>query len=785
MTQVKAYQIDIKGIVQGVGFRPFVYNLASRHKLTGWVRNTTGGVEIEVIGPPKALDQFLEGLANEAPPLSQIDSIEHKLTSAENHGSFQILNSNDTSAGILPISPDVSVCSDCLAELFSPQDFRYRYPFINCTNCGPRFTIIRDIPYDRPKTTMASFTFCQTCQSEYEDPLDRRFHAQPVACPECGPKIWLESARKPGERISEGDSALIQSQSLLKEGKILALKGLGGFHLACNAEDEKVVQRLRERKDRPAKPLAVMMPNLDVVAEHCNISESEKNLLSSPQHPILLLAKKEDSNLPEGLAPGQNSLGVMLPYTPLHYLLFSSKADYPDSPYSVLVMTSANFMGNPIITDNQEVRLDLKSIADYFLFHDRDIHVHCDDSVVRIQNNLGVNASGLYPIRRSRGYAPQPLRLPLKGGQVLGVGAELKNTFCLTREDYAFLSQHIGDLKNYETLESFEEGISHFEGLFRINPELIVHDGHPDYLSTRYALDRSEKNNLPAYSVQHHHAHIAACLADNDYQSKEPVIGIAFDGIGYGDDGAIWGGEFLIADYQKYSRGGQLKYFPLPGGDLAIRQPWRTALAILHHYDIDWDEDLPPSIFGSTRFHQHLLPEVPLIDSLRNQLQKETNTPPTSSMGRLFDAVSSMIGIRHIISYEGQAAIELEALADKDEAGSYPFDLCDDNVIDFKQLIQSIIRDYREKVSYPIIASRFHNSVAEMVLQVCLNLKNEHQLTRVALSGGVWQNMTLLQKAVQSLQKSGFEVLLHQKTPPNDGSIAFGQAVIGQRILQV
>ena len=434
MTQVKAYQIDIKGIVQGVGFRPFVYNLAARYDLTGWVKNTTGGVEIEVAGSQKALDQFLEDLQNEAPPLSMIDSIEHKITSVEGHGSFQIHNSSTSSTGILPISPDVSICSDCLDELFSPQDFRFRYPFINCTNCGPRFTIIQDIPYDRPKTTMADFTLCQICQAEYEDPLNRRFHAQPVACPKCGPQIWLESSRKPGEKIDTGDSALNKCQSLLGKGKIIAIKGLGGFHLACNAADKKAVQLLRSRKDRPSKPLAVMMPNLETVREHCEISEAEADLLSSPQRPILLLLKNEKSTLPDEVAPGQNTLGVMLPYTPLHYLLFSTGSDYPDAPYSVLVMTSANFKGNPIITDNQQVRSGLKSIADYFLFHDRDIHTHCDDSVARFQTSLGENDGGLYMIRRSRGYAPQPLRLPRRGSQVLGVGAELKNTFCLTSQ---------------------------------------------------------------------------------------------------------------------------------------------------------------------------------------------------------------------------------------------------------------------------------------------------------------------------------------------------------------
>ncbi len=783
MEQLKTYQVQINGIVQGVGFRPFVYGLADRFNINGWVRNTSGGVDIEVSGPKDILDQFIFCLENEAPPLAQIDSIRFEDIKFDHFNSFQILHSQAVEGGFQPISPDVSICVDCLSELFDPSNRRHRYPFINCTNCGPRFTIIKDIPYDRPKTTMAGFSLCPSCQKEYENPLDRRFHAQPVACPTCGPQVWLEFTEKNSdEPVAVEDAAILETREILAAGKIVVIKGLGGFHLACNGSNSAAIQRLRNRKGRPHKPMAVMMPTLDTIREHCHLSDKETSLLTSVQRPIVLLEKKSGSTLPKEIAPGQNTLGVMLPYTPLHYLLFSQMEHYPDSLYSVLVMTSANFSGNPILTDNQEVREFLKNIADAYLFHDRDIHIHCDDSVTRVPSNLADEITGSYPSRRSRGYSPHPIKLPRNSSSILGVGGELKNTFCLTREDYGFLSQHIGDLKNFETLTSFERSITHFEGLFRITPELITYDLHPDYLSTRYALDRSADAGIPTFPVQHHHAHIAACLADNLYHGEEPVIGVAFDGIGYGEDGLIWGGEFLVADFHRFTRVGQLLNFPLPGGDKAIREPWRMALSVLHTIGLPWEGENPAVKHTFSLANQ--LPEVSPLDMLSNQLKSGTNAPLTSSMGRLFDAISALLGVCQVITYEGQAAIELEALADPDEEGVYAYEITSGNILDPSLMIRNILEDQKNGIPIPTISGRFHNSITEMVLDMSVRLREEYHLNRVALSGGVWQNMTLMTKTIRKLKSAEFKILVHQQVPANDGGLALGQAAIGQKHLQ-
>jgi len=784
MDQKKAYHVHINGIVQGVGFRPFVYGLAVRYDLKGWVRNTSEGVDIEVSGPENLLDHFISSLKNEAPPLAQIDTLHFEEIPIDNLKSFQILHSRSIDGGFQPISPDVSICGDCLRELFTPADRRYRYPFINCTNCGPRFTIIKDIPYDRPKTTMAGFDLCPSCLTEYENPLDRRFHAQPVACPSCGPQVWLEYAGQGGKKpAAVEDSAITETQKLLAAGKIVAIKGLGGFHLACDAGNSAAVQRLRDRKDRPAKPLAVMMPELEVIQEYCQVTDKEAALLTSIQRPILLLDKKPGAALPDEIAPGQNTLGVMLPYTPLHYLLFSDNEQYPAAHFSVLVMTSANFSGNPILTGNQEVREYLDSITDAYLFHDRDIHIHCDDTVTRIPTQLSGDIAGSYQIRRSRGYSPHPVKLPEKSDSVLGVGGELKNTFCLTKEDYAFLSQHIGDLKNFETLTSYENSITHFEGLFRIDPELIVYDLHPDYLSTRYALERSKRSGILTIPVQHHHAHITSCLADNLYHGEEPVIGIAFDGTGYGEDSAIWGGEFLIADYQHFTRAGHLIYYPLPGGDIAIREPWRMGLSVLYSCGLSWELE-NPAVKHAASLPVNIPGASPLT-VLENQLKTGTNSPLTSSVGRLFDAIAALAGVCQTITYEGQAAIELEALADPDEEEIYSYEITGDNIIDPGLMVKAILEDRNSGISIPKISARFHNSLAEMVLEMSIHLREKHHLNQVALSGGVWQNMTLLNKTVKNLLAANFQVLLHQYIPPNDGGLALGQVAIGQKNLQV
>lgn len=783
MNPSSAYRILINGIVQGVGFRPFIYGLATRYALEGWVRNTSGGVEIEISGPADRLEEFVVSIKAETPPLARIETLQKESIHPNRYDGFQIHGSFIIEGDYQPISPDVSICEDCLQELFDPADFRYRYPFINCTNCGPRFTIIKDVPYDRPKTTMADFGLCPKCSEEYGNPLDRRFHAQPVACPDCGPEIWLEKPSDPNDERVAGDQALKLTQQILADGKIAAIKGLGGFHLACDAENQAAIATLRERKNRPAKPLAVMMPDLDTIRKFCLVSEQEITILTSPQRPILLLDRNPTHPLPEDIAPGQNSIGVMLPYTPLHYLLFSDQAYFPQSAYRVLVMTSANFRGNPILTDNDQVRAQLREIADVYLFHNRDIYIHCDDSVIRLTDPVTSDHSGAMPIRRSRGYAPQPLPIPFSGPAVLAVGSELKNTFCHTRDNNAFLSQHMGDLKNYETLASYEDSILHYENLFRIRPSLLIHDLHPDYLSTAYACERSKKENIPTLAVQHHHAHIASCLADNKDPGDEPVIGMSFDGIGYGDDGAIWGGEILLADYDSYQRVGHLDYFPLPGGDLAIREPWRIGLALLDNLGLPWEPSIPAVAYAQSLGER--IPGAQPIDVLQTQLTSLINTPLTSSIGRLFDGVSALLGVRQTISYEGQAAIELEALADPDENGVYPVEISPENTILLNSLISSMLKDLHQDEKVSVLSARFHNTLAALVVELAQRIKKEYSLNRIALSGGVWQNMSLLTKTTRNLSLAGFQVLTHHHIPPNDGGISLGQALIGLRRLTV
>lgn len=763
--------VHITGIVQGVGFRPFVYHLAQRYRLTGWVRNTSAGVEIEVDGEKAQLREFIERLKAEHPPLARIDSIRVTERPASGFEQFEILHSEAVQDAFQPISPDVSICPDCLREMNDPRDRRYRYPFINCTNCGPRFTIIQDIPYDRPKTTMAAFEMCEQCRAEYEDPSNRRFHAQPVACPQCGPKIWLEEfpAAPNGKRtvlINVGEDGLQRARRLLSEGKILAVKGLGGFHLACDATNAAAVAELRRRKLRVDKPFAVMMADLPTVRRHCHISEAERALLQSPERPIVLLRRRSTSNIARETAPGQRTLGVMLPYTPLHYLLLERARDFPEA----LVMTSGNLSDEPICTDNVEARTRLAGLADAFLMHDRDIHIRTDDSVVRISDDGRQRTDrqqSVYPLRRSRGYAPFPVRLPWLVPPLLAAGAELKNTFCLTNGNYAFLSHHIGDLENYETLQSFEQGIAHFEKLFRVQPVAIACDLHPDYLATRYALERAGRENLPVLQIQHHHAHIAALMAEHGLDGSHPVIGVSFDGTGYGTDGSIWGGEFLIADYSGFERAAHLEYFPLPGGDAATRRPSRTALGLLYALGLDWDDALPT--------HADLCYED--RTAIHIQLEHRLNSPLTSSMGRLFDAAAALAGVRQRVNYEAQAAIEFEALADPEETGCYPFAFHASRITP-RPAIEQLIADVLAGVPVSKISARFHNGLAEMIRTVCLRLSDQYDLSEVALSGGVWQNMLLLRKTLTLLEREGFTVYIHAQIPANDGSLALGQAAI-------
>jgi hydrogenase maturation protein HypF len=766
-------KIHITGIVQGVGFRPFVYNLATRHQLKGWVKNTSAGVEIEVDGDQDTLDLFVRQLRDEAPTLSRIDEFSASFRPASGFSSFDILHSESVTGAFQPISPDVSICPDCLRELLDPTDRRYRYPFINCTNCGPRFTIIKDIPYDRPKTTMSGFPLCPDCEREYTDPTNRRFHAQPVACSVCGPHVWLENgsddfSRQRATEVATTEDAIIETRRLLAEGKILAIKGLGGFHLACDATNTQAVTELRTRKLRVDKPFALMMPDVETIEQHCYVSEAERDLLQSNARPIVLLKKKPESNIVEEVSPKQDWLGVMLPYTPLHYLLFAD-SNIKRLTFNVppLVMTSGNLSEEPIATDNDDARERLAKLADAFLMHNRDIHIRCDDSVVRVFSSTFNVKRSTYPIRRSRGYSPFPVKLPFNVPQILAAGSELKNTFCITNKNYAFLSHHIGDMENYETLKSFEQGVEHFEKLFRVKPEAIAYDTHPNYLATRYALERAEREGLPTVAVQHHHAHIAACMAEHGLNGSHPVIGVAFDGTGYGDDGAIWGGEILIADYKSYQRAFHLEYFPLPGGDAAIKKPARTALALLWSLGLEWDERLDS------------VKEFCAEDqvTLRAQLERKINTPMTSSMGRLFDAAAALAGVRQKVNYEGQAAIEFEALADSAEAGKYSFGL-NQGRVQVRGVVEALIKDVAAGIPIQKISARFHNGLAESVREICLKIKSETGFDEVALSGGVWQNITLLGRTLSLLRSDGFKVYIHHEAPTNDGGLSLGQAMI-------
>jgi len=765
MTRIRQ-RLHVTGVVQGVGFRPFVYGLAQAHGLAGFVGNNSGGVFIEVEGPAPALNAFQADLLRRKPPLAHIESVKAETLAALGENGFRIVESEARSDANTLISPDICLCANCRRELFDPADRRYRYPFINCTNCGPRFTIIKDIPYDRPLTTMAGFEMCPACRAEYHDPLNRRFHAQPNACPACGPRVWLE----PGDRPADLQSPIEQARKLLDLGHIVAVKGLGGFHLACNAASDEAVQKLRERKGRVDKPFAIMAADLEAARALAEINEAEAQLLTSKERPIVLLRRKPQAALSALIAPGNPYVGVMLPYTPLHELLLEGRGP--------LVMTSANYSDEPIVKDNAEARERLAQLADAFLMHNRDIHVHCDDSVMRVldlqsptSGSSRLEIGEYLPLRRSRGYAPFPVRLPFPVPPTLAVGGELKATFCLARDDYAFMSQHIGDLENLETLYAFEHAVEHFQAIFRCEPEIIVSDLHPRYLSARWAHEHA--GGRRHVRVQHHHAHLAAVMAENGYVAGR-VIGFSFDGTGYGTDGAIWGGEVLLADYAGFDRALHLAYVPLPGGDAAVKRPYRAALAHLHAAGLAWDDDLPP------------VAACPPAERkvIAHQLKTGLNAAPTSSLGRLFDAVAALCGVRQTVTYEAQAAIEMEALAADEVAdvtdGAYQFEV-QEVTFDAAPVIRAIVADWRAGVAMPVIAARFHNAVSALILTLSRRLREQHGLNTVALSGGVFQNVTLLARTAQRLRADGFEVLAHRLVPPNDGGLALGQAVIGAK----
>ena len=760
--------VELNGIVQGVGFRPFVRNLAVAHDLVGWVRNTSAGVEIEAEGPSDDLDAFVSELVSRAPPRAQIEQITVRDIPTNGGTRFAILESLARPDAYQLVSPDIATCDNCLSELFDPDDRRHLYPFINCTNCGPRFTIIQDIPYDRPHTTMRAFRMCPACRSEYEDPEDRRFHAQPNACPACGPHVWLVDSKQRGScgqgNSSPNDREVIGSASrALKEGAIVALKALGGFQLACDAANDEAVKRLRVRKRRPHKPFAIMMPNLDVVRRHCWVTADEKELLCSPACPIVLVRWLDDSTLCPSVAPGNRYLGVMLPYSPLHHLLLQETG-------RPLVMTSGNLSEEPIAKDNDEAFRRLASLADIFLLHDRDIHARYDDSV------WFVPVSGRsQPIRRARGYAPSPVRAPFPLGRILACGTELKNTFCLTRDQHAFVSQHIGDMENRETLECFEETVASYESLFRIEPAVIACDLHPDCLATRYGQKRAQAEHLPVLYVQHHHAHVASCMADNDWSADAgPVLGVAFDGTGYGTDGSIWGGEFLIADYRGFQRYGHLQPLPLPGGEAAIQRPYRIALGWMQ-VCLDKILDLP---FLKTVSKEE-------IGTVRQMVLRGLNTPWTSSCGRLFDAVSALLDVCGRTTYEGHAAVELEMMAgdlSQVPIGSgYPFTIESRqgrNVLCLDRLLETIVQELKAGRTAHEISGVFHVTVAQMIVRMCERMRQETALNVVALSGGCFQNRQLLCLTGDHLAKKGFQVLTHRRVPCNDGGLSLGQAVV-------
>lgn len=751
---IERLAVSVKGVVQGVGFRPFIYQLACRHHLTGWVTNTSGEVRLEVEGTPEALGLFLDELTAEAPPQAHITDVMSTMLPLAGYQAFEIRQSIAEPDEYQLISPDLAVCEDCRAEIFDPENRRYRYPFTNCTTCGPRFTIIEDIPYDRPLTTMKAFAMCPECRDEYQNPLDRRFHAQPNACPVCGPELRMVGVDSP---IPKAGDVILSAGALLRKGKILAIRGLGGFLLACDATDETAVSELRRRKHRPAKPFAVMLPNLATVEKICLVTEEEKQLLTSAAAPIVLLKLHTENTLAPGVAPGLKYLGVILPYTPLHHLLIAD-AGRP------LVMTSGNLAEEPIARDNDEALNRLCGIADYFLLHNREIFSRYDDSVVMFE------AGSPRVLRRARGYAPFPVRLPVPGPQILAVGAQEKNTFCLTRDGNAFVSQHIGDMDSLETRENFEETLGLYQKMFRIEPEIIACDLHPDYVSSKWAEQEAEKRQVSLVRVQHHHAHISACLAENGETGR--VIGVALDGTGYGSDGKIWGGEFLAADLTGFKRLAHLEYLPLPGGEAAVKKPYRTAVGYLYRlFGADGLTKSAECLRGVNRSE---------LELIVRQIDRGMNAPETSSAGRLFDAVAALIGVRMEIQYDAQAAVDLEMAAEGVETDVvYPYDISEIagvRVIRLRRLLAAVLNDKAAQVSVSEMAARFHNTIVDINIEVCQSLRLDTSIDKVALSGGCFMNRRLLRRSIAGLEERGFRVYTHREVPTNDGGLSLGQA---------
>lgn len=765
-------RIDVRGIVQGVGFRPFVFRLATELRVSGFVRNTSEGALIEVEGTRAALERFLSEIVAEKPPLAQIEDVAVSELAPSGETGFCIEDSLDEAGKFALISPDVGTCENCWQDFSNPRNRRFGYPFTNCTNCGPRYTIIRDIPYDRATTTMESFQMCAACQAEFDDPLSRRFHAQPNACPNCGPGLALVKSEDfvPGEDLNyvsrDSNKNVIRNvRQSLGEGAIVAIKGLGGFHLACDAENDAAVRRLRERKRRRDKPFALMAPDIAAIESLCLLSETDRKSLLSTRRPIVILPRNNGTKISESVAPGNNTLGFMLPCSPLQYMLFRGVPD--EAPFfRALVMTSGNLSEEPIVSRNEEAQR-LGSVADWLVLHNRNIQTRVDDSVVRTFD--GVERT----IRRSRGQAPYPIDMGVDVSEILACGAEMKNTFCLTKGHYGFLSQHMGDLENYETLLFFQETVEHMKKLFRVEPRVIAHDLHPLYMSTKFAREIEGAQKI---GVQHHHAHIASCMTENRIRDK--VIGVALDGTGYGTDGQIWGGEFLIADLAGFERRAHFRYVAMPGADAAVRQPWRMALSYL--VDTFGSERIPlqlPSLSGVPTTERALVQTI---------IERRVNTVNTSSCGRLFDAVASLIGLQQEITFEGQAAMALEMAAVEGISERYFFEIgvTDPWQIDMRPAIKTIVSDMANGVLAGTISAKFHNTVAAAILETCGRLRECEGLNRVCLSGGTFQNIYLLNRTAADLRRCGFDLYLHAKVPPNDGGISLGQAAIVNELLR-
>ena len=757
---IKRKLLRVYGIVQGVGFRPYVYRIATSLGLRGFVRNDTLGVEIEIEGDEEKIETFKERLRSECPPAASIHRLVEEEIEARGDSNFLILESATGEERETLISPDLATCPDCLRELFDPGDRRFRYPFINCTNCGPRYTIIEDVPYDRPNTTMRKFEMCPECRAEYENPADRRFHAQPNACPVCGPEVWL--VNREGEKIRFGDSIRAAARYIL-EGKIIALKGLGGFHIACDATNDDAVKRLRALKKRGDKPFALMAPDLETVERLCFLNDKERELLTSPRCPILLLEAREDAwkVISRDIAPRNRYIGFMLPYTPLHHLLLRETK-------RPLVMTSGNLRDEPIVKDNDVALEKLSGIADYFLLHNRDIATRIDDSVARVIDGKEVL------IRRARGYVPAPLSLAFTSDkEILALGPMMKSTLCFLRGRRAFLSQYLGDNDIYDNYLYLLEIKERLEKLFGFNPELVVHDLHPDYPTTRLASEMG----LPSLAVQHHEAHLASVLAEKGLVDAE-VIGVAFDGTGYGRDGRIWGGEFFIGRVGNFERRAHIAYFPLPGGEKAIEEPWRIALALLK--EVLGEEALETSWALKLRTNHNL-------EAVLRLAETERLSPLTSSAGRLFDGVSSLLSIRHRITYEAQAAIELEMAADPEVTDSYEPRFMEDGedlVLDVKALIAEVYGDILRGTPVPMIAAKFHNWLATSVLKFAEVAREERGTDRVVLSGGAFQNRFLLERTLEMLRRKNFQIHFNEKVPTNDGGVSLGQAYTAALLLR-